>query len=70
MHPSVLLLSLFVRLHHLVFLLCVRLSRSTGYRPSDLSGLVEGSTLIIGSKEIEVGSVRHEKYPWWFSDMK
>ncbi|XP_062508936.1 DNA repair and recombination protein RAD54B-like isoform X3 [Corticium candelabrum] len=30
------------------------LSRSTGFRYSDLSGLEEGSTLIIGSKEIEV----------------
>jgi DNA repair and recombination protein RAD54B len=33
------------------------LSRSTGYKCSDLSSLIEGSTLIIGSKEIEVMQV-------------
>ena len=53
-----------------------RLSRSTGYKCSDLSSLVEGSTLIIGSKEIEVCNVTicdnteavvHLVWVTWFS---
>ena len=30
------------------------IGRGTGYKTSELSGLVEGSTLIVGGKEVEV----------------
>ena len=30
------------------------IGKGTGYRNSELSGLVEGSTLVVGGKEIEV----------------
>ncbi len=31
-----------------------RIGKALGYKKSELSGLVEGSTLIVGGKEIEV----------------
>lgn len=37
-----------------VVMLFFRIGRSTGYKPSELRSLVEGSSLYIGSKEIEV----------------
>ena len=37
-----------------VFVCICSIGRGTGYRSSELSGLVEGSTLVIGGKEIEV----------------
>ena len=32
----------------------LRIGKATGYKMSELSGLVEGSTLVIGGKQIEV----------------
>ena len=34
--------------------MCFRIGKATGYKLSELSGLVEGSTLVIGGKQIEV----------------
>jgi hypothetical protein len=40
---------------------CFRIGKATGYKLSELSGLVEGSTLVIGGKQIEVMDVVSEE---------
>ena len=43
-----------------------RIGKATGYKLSELSGLVEGSTLIIGGKQIEVNlHYIHTMYGIW-----
>ena len=36
------------------YVMYTSIARGTGYRSSELTGLVEGSTLVIGGKQIEV----------------
>ena len=49
-YSSVLCLILLITMYVCTF----RIGKATGYKLSELSGLVEGSTLIIGGKQIEV----------------
>ena len=37
-----------------VYIILFRIGKCTGYKLSELSGLSEGSTLVVGGKEIEV----------------
>ena len=54
--------SLYVSMYSEYFMLCTvrdyscvfRIGKATGYKLSELSGLVEGSTLVVGGKQIEV----------------
>ena len=41
---------------------CTRIGKGSGYRPSELESMMEGHTLCVGGKEIEVGFTEFSVY--------
>ena len=50
-------MSFILNYEYIISILLYSIGKTTGYRSSELAGLVEGSTLYIGGKEIEVISI-------------
>ena len=44
--------------HVVILFFFARIGRATGYKSSELASLVEGSSLFVGGKEIEVNHLR------------